>query len=100
MRLRYPADIGHAIRAERTEQNKTQAELAAAAGVSRRWLAATEKGHPTAELGLVLAVFRQLGFDLAPSHKPEPAFDVAALASLAGQPPEPIRPDPDEAGPC
>ncbi len=96
VRMRYPADIGLAVRSERTAQNKTQAELAAAAGVSRRWLAAVEKGHPTAEAGLVLAVFRQLGFDLAAARRPSPAFDAdAALASLSDAP----QPPPAPAGP-
>jgi len=71
--LRYPADIGHALRAERLAQRKTQAELAAAAGVSRRWLAAVEKGHQAAEIGLVLTVFRRLGFDIVPSRRPRPS---------------------------
>ena len=89
VRLRYPVDIGQAIRAERTVQNMTQAELAAKAGVSRRWLSETERGHPTAELGLVLAVFRRLGFDLAAAQRPRPVFDAdAALRSLADLPPE------------
>jgi len=88
VRLRHPADIGQAIRAERTAQNMTQAELAAKAGVSRRWLSEIEKGHPTAELGLVLAVFRRLGFDLTAARRPRPAFDAdAALRSLADPPP-------------
>ena len=87
VRLRYPADIGHAIRSERTAQRMTQAELAAEAGVSRRWLSETEKGHPTAEVGLILAVFRRLGFDLVPVRKPRPAFDAdAVLGSLADPP--------------
>ena len=99
VRLRHPADIGHAIRSERTAQDQTQAELAAAAGVSRRWLAGVEKGHPTAEVGLVLAVFRQLGFDLAAARKPSPVFDAdAALASLAdAAPPAHTPPSPQTA---
>ena len=88
VRLRYPVDIGQAIRAERTAQNMTQAELAAKAGVSRRWLSETERGHPTAELGLVLAVFRRLGFDLAATRRLRPVFDAdAALRSLTDLPP-------------
>ena len=88
VRLRHPADIGQAIRAERVAQGITQAELASEAGVSRRWLSATEKGHPTAELGLVLAVIRRLDFDLAAARRPRPVFDAdAALRSLVDPPP-------------
>ena len=88
VRLRYPVDIGQAIRAERTAQNMTQAELAAKAGVSRRWLSETERGHPTGELGLVLAVFRRLGFDLVAARRLRPVFDAdAALRSLTDLPP-------------
>jgi DNA-binding XRE family transcriptional regulator len=42
----------------------TQADLALAAGVSRRWIVDLEAGKPRAELALVLAVLDALGTPL------------------------------------
>ena len=65
----------------------TQAAFAAEMGVSRKWLSEIENGKPTVELGLVLAVFRKLGFDLVVAERPRPQFDFdAALRSLITQP--------------
>jgi HTH-type transcriptional regulator/antitoxin HipB len=54
-------DVGHAIRDRRQELNLSQAQLADAAGVSRRWLLALESGKPTAQLDLVLRTLDALG---------------------------------------
>ena len=42
----------------------SQAELAARAGVSRKWIYEFEAGKPNAELGLILRVFDALGLVL------------------------------------
>lgn len=42
----------------------TQAQLADAAGVSRRWLSSLEAGKSTAEIGLVLRTLDALGLSL------------------------------------
>jgi len=93
-RLRTPRDVGALVRATREAQGLTQAVLAERAGVSRRWLIATESGeHPRAELDRVLRVLDALGLrvsamageDAPVSPEPEaPAsFDLAAhLASF------------------
>ena len=97
VRLRYPADVGDAIRAERRNRQMTQAAFAAEMGVSRKWLSEIENGKQTVELGLVLAVFRRLGFNLAVVEKPRAPFDFdAALRSLVGQPATPHSEPPAE----
>jgi transcriptional regulator with XRE-family HTH domain len=55
----------------------TQADLAGAAGVSRRWLLDLESGKPTAQIGLVLRTLQALG--LVVEAQPE---DEALLADL------------------
>lgn len=69
----------------------TQEVFAAEVGVSRKWLSEVENGKPTVELGLVLAVLRELGFDLVAAEKTRPPFDFdAALRSLTSQPTSPV----------
>src|SRR6266545_2521134 len=62
--VRDPGDLGAAVRAARRARGWTQAELAARARVGRQWLVSLERGHERAELGLVLAVLRELGLEL------------------------------------
>ena len=84
--MRRASDIGHAIRQERSARGITQGQFAAEMGVSRKWLSEIENGKETAEVGLVLAVFRRLGFDLVAASRPQPEFDIdAALQSLTEQ---------------
>lgn len=74
MRISEPADVGVFIRDYRREKGLSQSELAAAAGVSRRWLANLENGKSTVELGLVLKTLAAL--DLA--------LDVGLLSEDGG----------------
>lgn len=71
-----PLEVGRAIRAIRNERDMTQAELAAAAHVSRKWLSETENGKSSAEIGLVLAVLHELGCGVAITPRPQHAFDL------------------------
>ena len=65
MRVVTTRDVGALIRQGRRSQSMTQAELAAAAGVTRRWLSDIEHGaKPRAELGLVLAALNALDIKL------------------------------------
>lgn len=73
-----PLEIGRAIRAIRTERDMTQAQLAAAARVSRKWLSETENGKASAELGLVLAVLQELGCGVEITPRPQPRFDLTS----------------------
>lgn len=66
--IRTAADFGYRLREEREKRGITQADLAARAGVSIRWLSNFERGKsPRAELIKVLHVTRALGL----------AFEVA-----------------------
>lgn len=57
-------ELGRVIHDARTAQGLTQAELAAAAAVSRRWIIALERGHSNAQFSKVLVVLRTLGLAL------------------------------------
>ncbi len=64
-RLRRPADVAQVIASARRAAGLTQAELAASARVSRRWLSLFENGKtPGAELSRVLAVLVVLEVDV------------------------------------
>ncbi|HEX6968473.1 MAG TPA: helix-turn-helix domain-containing protein [Micromonosporaceae bacterium] len=54
MRIGSCRDLGLYVRDRRRDLGMSQAALAAAAGVSRRWLTGLEAGKETAEVGLVL----------------------------------------------
>ena len=64
MRISSARDLGLFVRDRRQNLDMTQAELAAAANVSRRWLTNLESGKPTAEIGLVLRTLDALGLVL------------------------------------
>jgi HTH-type transcriptional regulator / antitoxin HipB len=87
MRLSDANDLGLYLRETRLAASMTQAQLAARAGVSRRWLSDLEAGKPTAEVGLVFRVVAALGLFL--DARPEPAADFdldAYLDNLGGGP--------------
>ncbi len=54
------SDIGNIVRRRRTKASLSQGELADRIGVSRKWIADLEKGHPRAQLHLVLDVLNAL----------------------------------------
>ncbi|GAC1611777.1 MAG: hypothetical protein NVS3B26_28020 [Mycobacteriales bacterium] len=64
MQVATAADVGRLVKAARNRRAMTQADLAAAAGVSRRWLVDLEAGKPRAELDLALTVLAVLGIGL------------------------------------
>lgn len=59
-----PTDFGQTIRQTRKAQGLRQDELAAAAGVGLRFVVDLERGKPTVQLGLALAVLDALGLRL------------------------------------
>lgn len=63
MKVRSIAGLAGAVRGRRRDLSLSQAELAARAGVSRKWIYQFEAGKPTAELRLILRVLDAL--DLA-----------------------------------
>jgi y4mF family transcriptional regulator len=65
MRIGNARDLGLVVRQSREDRGITQVQLAAEAGVSRRWLSELEAGKATAEVGLVLRTFHALGLGLS-----------------------------------
>lgn len=57
-------DLAAVIRGRRKDLGLSQAELAARAGVSRKWIYEFEAGKPTAEFGLLLRVIDVLDLQL------------------------------------
>lgn len=68
MTVRSIRDLAGAVRGRRIDLGMSQADLAAHAGVSRKWIYEFEAGKATAELGLLLRVLDALGLalELAP----------------------------------
>lgn len=54
-------ELGRAIRDERKTQGLTQSDLAAASGVSLRYISELERGRASAGVGRALRVVRMLG---------------------------------------
>lgn len=81
MQIRSVAHLGQLARSRRLELDRSQAAVAAAAGVSRQWVVAFEAGKETVELGNVLRVLRvlDLAVDLAPRTIAAPAIDLERL---------------------
>lgn len=57
--------LGAAVREERKNQNLTQEELAALAGVGVRFVRELEHGKESCRIGLALQVMQTLGLSLA-----------------------------------
>lgn len=86
MRIASARDLGLAVRQVRHDRGQTQAELAAAAGVSRRWLSDLEAGKATAEFGLILRTLDALevGLDAFPVGPRAGELDLDALLDDPG----------------
>ena len=81
MRVTVARDIGLAVRGRRRELALSQADLAAASGVSRKWLSEFEQGKPTAELGILLRVLHALQMELTVAPLTEGEPQQAGLSS-------------------
>jgi y4mF family transcriptional regulator len=87
MLVRAPLEIGALIRDRRERLKLDQATFAKRIGVSRYWIIRIEKGHPRAELGLVLRALDQLNIRLdakngGTKHHPG-AVDIDAIVANA-----------------
>ncbi|WP_083850461.1 helix-turn-helix domain-containing protein [Rhodovulum sp. PH10] len=71
MLIRTPADLGAVIRDRRKHLKLDQATLARRIGASRQWVIEVERGHPRAELALVLRAIDILGIRLDATVGPE-----------------------------
>ena len=88
MLTRTPADLGAVIRDRRKQLKLDQAAFAKQIGVSRQWVIEIERGHPRAELGLVLRAIDALGIrldaDIAQANAARPnTVDVNAIVADA-----------------
>ena len=83
--MRRPHEVGVALRSAREGLGLTQAETAAAAGVSRKWLSEVEGGKATASLGLVLGVLDALGYEVEFVPQPDEMDLEAHLESLSAE---------------
>lgn len=63
--IHTPADLALVIRAVRKSVNVRQDDLAGAAGVSRQFAVDVEKGKPTAQVGKVMELLKELGIGLS-----------------------------------
>lgn len=89
MRITSARDLGLYVRDRRRDLGVTQAQVAEAAGVSRRWLLGLENGKPTMQIGLVFRTLEAL--DLLMEVRPEApsagAVDLdALLRGIGGEP--------------
>ena len=81
--MRRPHEVGAALRAAREGLGLTQAQVASAAGVSRKWLSEAESGKAAVSLGLVLGVLDALGYEAEFVPKPD-EFDLEAHLDRLG----------------
>ena len=79
------SEIGHRIRTERLNQNRTQVEIAKAAGIGLRVIERLEKGQGCL-LGNLVRILRALGkIDQIDALLPEPGVSPLELARLSGR---------------
>ncbi len=83
MRIENAADVGRFVKTARIRRAMTQADLATAAGVSRRWLVDLEAGKPRAELDLALTVLAVLGIGLHTTTPEAPGDSLAGSTTSA-----------------
>jgi len=78
MKVRSIRDLAAVARGRRRDLGLSQAELAARAGVSRKWIYQFEAGKPTAELRLILGVLDTLGLVLDVTYDEHTTTDKSA----------------------
>ncbi|MHB8887134.1 MAG: helix-turn-helix domain-containing protein [Methylovirgula sp.] len=88
MLVRTPADLGAVIRDRRKQLKLDQSSFAKKIGVSRQWVIEVERGHPRAELALVLRALDVLDIDLDASvnqtkTSAPTAVDINAIVAKA-----------------
>lgn len=73
-----PAVVGAFVRKGRNAAGLTQTQLAERIGASRFWVAAFEKGKPSAELGLALKAVQALGLSIRIESDNDNAIEQAS----------------------
>ncbi len=87
MLVRTSTDLGAVIRDRRKQLKLDQAAFAKRIGVSRQWLIEIERGHPRAELGLVLRALDALDIHVDTTadqgKRRSSAVDIDAIVAKA-----------------
>ena len=89
--LSTTAELGQAVRAERTRRQMSQADLAGRIGTTLEWVGRLESGAPRLELDKVLSATAALGIglvsyrDLATERDKARADSIAANMGLESQ---------------
>jgi HTH-type transcriptional regulator/antitoxin HipB len=72
-------ELSHLVRDRRRRFQMTQADLASAVGVSRKWIIDLEAGKSTADLSLVLRTLRALGVELDARDRVRPSSEKGEI---------------------
>ena len=70
--IKRPHELGAALRAVRRQQGLSQADLAARAGTSRRWVCDTENGKVPLGIKLLCQLVHHLGYEIELVPAPPP----------------------------
>lgn len=88
IRAKTAGDMGRLIREHRKHRGMSQAELATAMGVSRKWIVDVERGKASVALDFVTRTFRVLGASLfitLPEEDTQTQNEDPVEAALRGQ---------------
>jgi HTH-type transcriptional regulator/antitoxin HipB len=85
MRVRTRKELGVLLREARKGQNLTQAQLAEAVGVNRRWVVQVEQGKTSPDLRTLLRALRSLGLEMSirPRRQSDAAREIADIVDVA-----------------
>jgi y4mF family transcriptional regulator len=87
MLVRTSTDLGAIIRDRRKQIKLDQATFAKRIGVSRQWVIEIERGHPRAELGLVLRALDALDLKIdttaGQGKRGQGTIDIDAIVTKA-----------------
>ena len=85
--IQRPYELGAALRDMRLQQGLSQAELAARAGTSRRWVCDTENGKVPLGIKLMCQLIHHLGYQIELVPAPAPPVDLDAHIQALTEPP-------------
>ena len=87
MRIRTSTDLGAVLRERRKQLKLDQATFAKQIGVSRPWVIEVERGHPRAELALVLRALDALDIELSvgTNHKSDGHSSAVDIDDIVAQ---------------
>ncbi len=86
-RIKRPYELGAALRDMRRQQGLSQADLAAQAGTSRRWVCDTENGKVPLGIKLLCQLIHHLGYEIELVPSPAPSIDLDAHIQALTEPP-------------